>query len=277
MPKPPDPSGRRQGSESRAETPATLTPPDPSPATASPPPASHEIVGPRPEQEPDLGRAVHELILARHKVVDDSALLERLRGAAASLAGRASESDLDLRFTVLDSEGVFAFSHPGGYLYVSRGLFNFVRDDVELQFVVGRELALLEARHLEQRASSQAQESAARAGTPIDLARRLYHQIAAGYADDQVFDADARADLALRRLGHPAYRAESFLRRYINYAADDEPGPARRRPSTSLLDDRQEIENHWRSQPPARMRYERLRTLDASSDRGSPGSSATAP
>lgn len=274
-PKHSDPS-RQQDRESRVET-RTVPPSLGRAPTSSSPPASGEAVAPRPEQEPDLGRAVHELILARHSVLNDSALLGRLRGVAASLAGRASESDLDLRFAILDSEGVFAFSHPGGYLYFSRGLFNFVRDDVELQFVVGRELALLEARYLERRAGGQAPETVARPEAQIDLARRLYHQIAVGYADDQVFDADARAYLVLRRLGHPAYKVVSFLRRYINYASDYEPGPARRRPSTSVLDDRQEIENHWRSQPPARMRYERLCTLDVSSDQGSPDSSATAP
>src|SRR5262249_51742666 len=160
---------------------------------------------------------------------------QRLRSAAGPILRTSSESDLDVRFTILDSDGVFAFSHPGGHLYVSRGLFNFVRDDVELQFVVSRELALLEAGHPEQPATGQVRESATRAGAPVDLARRLYHQIAAGYTDDQVFDADARAYLALRRLGHPTYKVVSFLRRYINYAADYEPGPARRPPSTSLL------------------------------------------
>jgi Zn-dependent protease with chaperone function len=159
-----------------------------------------------------------------------------------------------LTFTVLKSDEVFAFSHPGGYLYVSRGLFNFVRNDDELQFQIARELAHMEKNHL-------IYDAAARSEPALDLAQRLYRQIALGYTDAQVFAADEQAFRTLRRLGRPAYKLLSWLSPASDLNGEADPRGTRRKPASSALDRCQDVENHWHSYPPASVRFERLRSL----------------
>ncbi len=57
--------------------------------------------------------------------------------------------DVHYTFTVLESDAVCAFSHPGGYVYVCRGLFNLIGEDEDyaLEFAVGHEIAHVDLQH----------------------------------------------------------------------------------------------------------------------------------
>ena len=211
-----------------------------------------------PQEEVSVGRAVHELVLGRHKVLADESIQRRLRLAAAPLLEHRRRKDLDPSFTILDSEEVFAFSHPGEYLYVSRGLFNLIKSEVELQFILGQEFAHLSLRHLEQAAGARTHGG----DGPSSLERRIYQQIPLGYAEEQVFEADAWSFRTLRQLGHPTYRVLSLLSPRYDFNGALDPRGARRKPGTGPATDRQAIENHWPSNPPAAERFERLRALD---------------
>ncbi len=50
-------------------------------------------------------------------------------------------------FTLLDTSEVNAFAVPGGFIYVTRGMLDFVHDDDELAAVIGHELAHVARRH----------------------------------------------------------------------------------------------------------------------------------
>ena len=60
-----------------------------------------------------------------------------------------SRKELDYTFTILDSEAVNAFSHPGGYIYVTRGLMDWIGEDENyvLQFVLAHEIYHVDQRH----------------------------------------------------------------------------------------------------------------------------------
>jgi predicted Zn-dependent protease len=234
------------------------------PTTGEGAPANHPRVAElSPEDERRVGLEVHALIVARHKVVEGEALQHRLAAAAAPLVALRPGNAAPVSFTILDSEEIFTFSHPGGYLYASRGLFNFVRNDVELQFILGVELAHLDLRHLEHEASRAAADPGEAAPGP---APRLYRQIALGYTEEQVYEADAWAYRALRRLGQPWYKAFSWLSPLYDFNGEKDPRGTRRIPTTSPLADRQEVENHWSTHPPAAERFNRLRSLVATTN-----------
>ncbi|MFO0888758.1 MAG: GYF domain-containing protein [Isosphaeraceae bacterium] len=247
------------------ETPrtASVVPPKPedSPAREASPQATPAPSRSEPESRPlttdeerQVGQLVHRLIIENHKVATapDGALQQRLRLAAEPLLSLRRNRDIEPTFTILDTDEVFAFSHPGEYVYVSLGLFNLVKNDVELQFVVGVEFAHLSMRHLEQNAAS------GDVGDMRERSHRLYRQIAVGYTDEQVFEADAWAFRRLSRLGHPAYRMLLLLSPDSHSYGEADPRGTRRAPTTPPGADRQEVENHWRANPPAAERFRRL-------------------
>jgi hypothetical protein len=245
--------------ETPRSTPAT---PDPSHAVAKPPATPSNPLTWTAEDVARVGLAVHKLIVDRHVVEEDTATRNRLSQAAAPLLASSANRMPELTFTILKSDEVFMFSHPGNYLYVSRGLLNFVRNDIELQFQIARELA-----HLERNDLVRAAEALGEPG--LDLAHRLYRQLALGYADYQVFEADHQAFRALQKPGRPTYKLLSVLSASYDFNGAVDPRGSRRKPASQPFDDRQQVENHWHSFPPASERLARLRVLETSNLRDS--------
>jgi predicted Zn-dependent protease len=61
-----------------------------------------------------------------------------------SLAAQAKRHDLQYRFTILYSEKIYATSAPGGYVYVTTGMLNFLQNEAELAAVLAHEIGELQ-------------------------------------------------------------------------------------------------------------------------------------
>ena len=103
------------------------------------------------EQEKRLGLALHDLILELNPPYVEGPFLRRAKQAAEPLLETVRRKDIPYTFTILDSDAVNAFSHPGGYIYLTRGLFDFIGadegEDFVLQFVIGHEMAHVDLQH----------------------------------------------------------------------------------------------------------------------------------
>ncbi|QEH36261.1 hypothetical protein OJF2_48210 [Aquisphaera giovannonii] len=199
--------------------------PGPRPGSGSP----TTLVPPAPKAGESVG--------IRRPVVPDSPLVDRVRAAAEPLLKLRGRTDPGYRFFVIDSDEVEVCSLGDGSIYVSRGVFQLVSDDLELAWIVGHELAHAELRH-----GPTAPES--------------------GHAPsaDQEHDADEWVSRRLLALGHSRRECLSFLRRYRNFlqaTAAEEPASA--------------IDRHWRDRPAPAARIARIEALGAE-----PGPPATA-
>jgi len=56
------------------------------------------------------------------------------------LAAQAKRRDLEYRFTILYSEKIYATSAPGGYVYITTGMLNFLENEAELAAVLAHEI-----------------------------------------------------------------------------------------------------------------------------------------
>jgi len=147
------------------------------------------------EDEARLGAELHRLVLASNPV-DRDGDLQRLKRAAAPLLERVSRKEVEYRFTMLDSDEVNAFSLPGGYIFVSRGLFHLVgettapEEDFALQFVLGHEIAHVDLRHALTLITPGRNAAMAKG---IDTLAQLMVPISLGFPDAQEFAADSWA------------------------------------------------------------------------------------
>ena len=80
-------------------------------------------------------------------VYNDARLQQYIDGVGQRLARAGHRPNLKWTFTVVDEQAVNAFALPGGYIYLTRGILPFLRDEAELAAVMGHEVGHVDARH----------------------------------------------------------------------------------------------------------------------------------
>lgn len=214
-----------------------------------------------PEECRLVGERTHRLILAEQVELNDLQAQHRLKQLAGPMIIHSAPQPDNVRFTVLDSEVINAFSHIGNYVYVNRGLLELVTTDDEMRFVLGHELGHLVLGHCERQVTYSARAEQI-AGDVGQLAQFAYSAIAVGYSKEQEFDADFWSMMALEKLGRPRSAAIAVLE--LIAKATDRSLPAAPPAGPLAVPDRlfNQIERHFRSHPPTAERIQRLRAAD---------------
>jgi predicted Zn-dependent protease len=100
-----------------------------------------------PEEEEKIGGDLASMILGAAPLVDNEAEQHYVNRVGMWLAMHTDRADLPWKFGVIDTEDVNAFSTPGGYVLISRGLFERVRNESELAGVLAHEIAHVVQKH----------------------------------------------------------------------------------------------------------------------------------
>jgi len=87
------------------------------------------------------GEEIHREILSQFHPYTDPKVVEYVNELGKSLAKSAKRQDLRYTFTVLYNERIYATSAPGGYVYVTTGMLNFLDNEAELAAVLAHEIA----------------------------------------------------------------------------------------------------------------------------------------
>jgi predicted Zn-dependent protease len=108
-----------------------------------------------PAEDPEIkiGREAHdEMLKSGMKLISDPVMLGRVTAIGARLAaianktvipatyGSENRTPYTYRFHVVDDKDVNAFALPGGWLYVNKGLLDYVQSDDELAGVLAHEV-----------------------------------------------------------------------------------------------------------------------------------------
>ncbi len=124
--------------------------------------ASEVIAQPNAEEDPEvrMGREAAQEIERTLRIIDDPALVERVNRIGQEIAAVANASNIPITwginkrsqfqytFKVVDDNDVNAFSLPGGFIYVNKGLLDYVQSDHELAAVLAHEIAHAAHHHL---------------------------------------------------------------------------------------------------------------------------------
>ncbi len=100
-----------------------------------------------------VGAEVHKNIIDPYGEYEDPKVQTYVEGVGRRVEASSDYTGDPLTFTVLDTPVVNAFSVPGGYIHVTRGLITRVNSESEIAFVIGHEIGHLTARHSAQRIS----------------------------------------------------------------------------------------------------------------------------
>lgn len=107
-----------------------------------------KVAGIGPKEERAIGDSVAIEIIGRYGgLVRDDDILRRVNLVGLALARSSDRPDLEWRFGVLDSASVNAFSAPGGYVFITRGLYDQAAGDDVLAGILAHEIAHITRRH----------------------------------------------------------------------------------------------------------------------------------
>jgi Zn-dependent protease with chaperone function len=114
----------------------------------------------RDQQEVEFGKKVVAEIEKHYKFITDAELVERVDRIGQTLAeisrqtptvaryGESGPAPFQYTFRIIDEKDVNAFSVPGGFIFVNKGLLEFVSSDDELAAVLAHEIAHAAHRHV---------------------------------------------------------------------------------------------------------------------------------
>lgn len=161
--------------------------------------------------EIERSKKVHPLLLQQFGGVYDDPQLQAYVNEVGQRAAKASHRPhLEYTFTVLDSEDVNAFTTGGGYVYITRGILNYLNSEAELAAVLGHEIGHVTARHpvRQQSKSTLAGIGAAAvgiftgSGDLAGLANYAGAALVSGYGRDQELEADRLGAEYLVKVGY---------------------------------------------------------------------------
>lgn len=140
------------------------------------------------EQENALGREYASEIDSQAKFVMDGKTNRRVLDIAAPIFAQAQKEapDVSFRVRVIDSPEINAFSIPGGYVYIYRGLMDKIGpDDDALACIIGHESAHVVRRHVVKSISDSENK-----GFLVDLISILSRSNAVGQVGGTLFQLD---------------------------------------------------------------------------------------
>ena len=126
-----------------ASTPSTQAAPPP----AEPAKQEFNWKNPSKEEEIALGREITGSILGAAPLVKDEALQKYVNHVGRWVASQSERPDLPWKFGVIESADLNAFAAPGGYVLITKGLYQKLQNEAQLAGVLGHEIAHVVKKH----------------------------------------------------------------------------------------------------------------------------------
>ena len=146
------------------------------------------------EQEIEMGRETAQSLEAKYGLSQDYNLNERVNRIGQRLAAVCGRDDITYSFKVLNCNEVNALACPGGFIYVFKGLLDYMPTDTELAGVLGHEVGHVAKKHTVNAIEKQMWTSlillAATRGQGLGLVQAAQQALFAGYSRTDERGAD---------------------------------------------------------------------------------------
>ncbi len=110
-------------------------------------PALRALTGFSEEEEIAIGRQAAGNLLGAAPLVNDLALQRYVNRVGRWVASQSERAGLNWHFGVIDSNDINAFAAPGGYIFVTKGLYLLLHNESELAGVLAHEVGHVIRRH----------------------------------------------------------------------------------------------------------------------------------
>lgn len=204
------------------------------------------------------GEENHKKILELHRRYENPHLEAYANAVAATIAKVSTRPHLPYKVILLDLDEVNIFGGPGGYIYITRGLFNFIESESELAGLIAHEIGHISRReyaHIPQhqrikfvykklvQGSEFASDAVGTYGTAMNkglkVAGKVGPHVERRFALDAEVESDKNAVDYLMKAGYDPRGFQKFIERlsrvemgdvnrFVNFLNTHPPFPDRR-------------------------------------------------
>jgi len=191
---------------------------------------------------------------------EDPAAQPYVSAVGQIVAQHVSRRGIHYQFHVVNSSVINAFALPGGQIFVTSGMLNFVESEAELAAILGHEISHVDLRHCIERYQYEAKLN--KAGMPdIGQIVEIAHRLATfSFAQYQESDADAQGERMSIESGYDPEAAAALFRRMRTHLGERSRTPATTPSSEIGQSVGDALSSFFRTHPPSE---ERARDLDA--------------
>ncbi len=180
-------------------------------------------------EEIELGREIAGRTMGAAPLVNDAVLQAYVNRVGRWLALQTERPDLPWHFGVLDTSSVNAFAAPGGYVLITRGLYEILDNESQLAGVLAHEIGhIIKRHHVTVMQKSAAISAGAKLAQSGDRSYFLNNMIgsgaeifARGLDKSAEFEADAVGVVIAARAGYSPYGLIEVLHKLGARGDDD--------------------------------------------------------
>lgn len=185
------------------------------------------------EKEVSLGKNVARKVREQFSLEKHPHLNDKIFDIGRRIAQVCDRKEINYYFYIIDNEEKNAFSLPGGYVYIFKGLLDLLDSDDEIAFVLAHEIGHIVARHHIKQlqaslganllliASSQMPASGNISG--LQGVSLILNTILSGYSQDDEFLSDRLAVKYARLSGYDPKAGLKVMKKIQEAHRKDEP------------------------------------------------------
>ena len=170
------------------------------------------------QEEVSIGKSIANDIIKKNKLINSRKELSYVRRVGKKIAQVCDRNYLNYHFYILDDNGMNAFSLPGGFVFLNRGIVEKTTEG-ELAFVIAHEVGHVCARHSVKRLQVALGASLIMGivakGVENDLLSRavdvVYNVVSLGYSRKDEFLADSLAVKYTYKAGYDPHAGISLM------------------------------------------------------------------
>lgn len=193
--------------------------------------AVKELKGPDEAEEIAIGRQIAGNLLGAAPLVKDARLQKYVNQVGEWVASQSERPELPWHFGVIQSDDVNAFAAPGGYIFVTLGLYRLLQNEADLAGVLGHEVGhVIRKHHLKLLQQSKLVDAGSKAlskevGGGDDKVQKLIGSgaeiVARSLDKNAEFEADRIGVVLATRAGYDAYGLPGVLQQIGHFAKDE--------------------------------------------------------
>lgn len=175
-----------------------------------------------------VGREIAGRMLGAAPLVADSDLQAYVNRVGRWVASQTERPDLPWHFGVIDTSSINAFAAPGGYVLITRGLYEILDSEAQLAGVLGHEIGHIVRRHhitVMQKSAAISAGARIAQGNRNQLVNNLIgtgaEVMARGLDKGAEFEADQIGVVLAARAGYNPYGLVEVLHKLSARAGDD--------------------------------------------------------